>query len=88
MNRNSNKRTKYSEKGPHTFKRNQVELLKVKSIIKEFQVKNPLDALNKRLDTAEEEISEPAVRSEGITETRASHSVICRLATSALPGRY
>lgn len=66
MNRNSNKRTKYSEKGPHTFERNQVELLKVESIITEFKVKNPMDALNKRLDTAEEKISELAVRSEEI----------------------
>lgn len=39
----------------------------MKSIITEFKVKNSLDALNKRLDTAEEKISELAVISEEIT---------------------
>lgn len=44
----------------------------MKSIITEFKAKHLLDALNKRLDTAEEEISELAVRSKDITQTYAS----------------
>lgn len=72
MRRNSNRRTKYSEKGSSTFERKQVKLIKMKSIITEFKAKNLLAALNKRLDTAEEKISELAVRSKDITETYAS----------------
>lgn len=38
-----------------------------------FKVKNSMDALNRRLDTAEEKISEVAIRFEEITQNHASH---------------